>query len=77
MGGSGSHQFTVPCESGEDVIVYTQDGAYAANIEKAEVDALPKATPLPERLKPAFQLAASQGGAQLELLRTGNFGRYE
>ncbi|MGA2093208.1 MAG: aminoacyl--tRNA ligase-related protein, partial [Sedimentisphaerales bacterium] len=41
MGGSGSHQFTIPCESGEDVIVYTQDGSYAANIEKAGVDALP------------------------------------
>jgi prolyl-tRNA synthetase len=42
MGGSGSHQFTVPCESGEDIIVYTQDGSYAANIEKAAVDPLPK-----------------------------------
>jgi hypothetical protein len=39
--------------------------------------ALPKATPLPERLKPAFQLVASQGAGQLELLRTGNFGRFE
>ena len=45
MGGSGSHQFTVPCESGEDVIVYTEDGSYAANLEKAAVDALPPATP--------------------------------
>ncbi|MBN2211966.1 MAG: proline--tRNA ligase, partial [Sedimentisphaerales bacterium] len=42
MGGSGSHQFTVPTETGEDVIVYTEDGSYAANIEKAAVDALPK-----------------------------------
>ncbi len=42
MGGSGSHQFTIPCESGEDVIVYTEDGQYAANIEKAAVDPLPK-----------------------------------
>jgi prolyl-tRNA synthetase len=42
MGGSGSHQFTVPCESGEDIIVYTENGSYAANIEKAAVDALPK-----------------------------------
>ena len=41
MGGSGSHQFTIPCPSGEDVIVYTEDGSYAANIEKAEVDAPP------------------------------------
>jgi prolyl-tRNA synthetase len=42
MGGSGSHQFTVPCESGEDMIVYTEDGSYAANLERAQVDALPK-----------------------------------
>ena len=42
MGGSGSHQFTVPCENGEDIIVYTEDGEYAANLEKAPVDALPK-----------------------------------
>ncbi len=41
MGGSGSHQFTVPCESGEDTIVYTEDG-YAANLERAGVDPLPK-----------------------------------
>ena len=42
MGGSGSHQFTIPCESGEDTIVYTEDGSYAANLERAEVDPLPK-----------------------------------
>lgn len=42
MGGSGSHQFTVPCDSGEDIIVHTEDGTYAANIEKAGVDPLPK-----------------------------------
>ncbi|MHC4618759.1 MAG: proline--tRNA ligase [Planctomycetota bacterium] len=42
MGGSGSHQFTIPCESGEDVIVHTADGSYAANLEKAAVDPLPK-----------------------------------
>ncbi|MBN2137120.1 MAG: proline--tRNA ligase [Sedimentisphaerales bacterium] len=38
MGGSGSHQFTIPCESGEDTIVYTEDGSYAANLEKAAID---------------------------------------
>jgi len=42
MGGSGSHQFTVPCESGEDTIIYTEDGSYAANLERASVDPLPK-----------------------------------
>ena len=44
MGGSGSHQFTIPCESGEDTIVYTADGSYAANLEKAAVDPTPKET---------------------------------
>ena len=38
IGGTGSHEFMVPCETGEDTIVHTEDGTYAANIEKAEVD---------------------------------------
>jgi prolyl-tRNA synthetase len=42
MGGSGSHQFTIPVESGEDTIVYTEDGSYAANLERASVDPPPK-----------------------------------
>ena len=42
MGGSQSHQFTVPCETGEDIIVQTDDLSYAANLEKAEVDPLPR-----------------------------------
>lgn len=42
MGGSGSEQFTIPCENGEDVIVQTEDGSYAANLEKAAVDPVPK-----------------------------------
>ena len=45
MGGSGSHQFTVPCESGEDTIIYTEDGSYTANLERADVDPLPKQKP--------------------------------
>jgi prolyl-tRNA synthetase len=52
MGGSGSHQFTIPCESGEDTIVYTADGSYAANLEKAAVDPLPK-EPAPGAIPPA------------------------
>ena len=42
MGGSGSHQFTIPCANGEDVIVYTEDNSRAWNIEKAPVDPLPR-----------------------------------
>lgn len=35
IGGSGSQEFMVLAEAGEDDIVYTDDGKYAANIEKA------------------------------------------
>ena len=48
MGGSGSHQFTVPCENGEDIIVYTQDNRHAWNLEKAPVDPLPKTRAAPD-----------------------------
>ena len=50
MGGSGSHQFTIPCPSGEDIIVYTEDGSYAANLEKAAVDPLSKAKQPPKTM---------------------------
>ena len=65
MGGSGSHQFTIPCESGEDIIVYTEDGSYAANIEKAAVD----------RLAPAG--TAGKNSPAPELVHTPNIGSIE
>ena len=46
IGGTGSQEFMVPTPVGEDVIVHTADGSYAANIEKAEVDPPPKAAPI-------------------------------
>jgi len=45
IGGSGSHEFHVLADSGEDRIVYTDNGKYAANIELA-------AAPLPPARKP-------------------------
>lgn len=36
IGGSGSHEFHVLANSGEDDIVFNTEGTYAANIEKAE-----------------------------------------
>ena len=45
IGGSGSHQFTVPCDSGEDCIVHFEDGSRAWNLEKAPVDPPPKEKP--------------------------------
>ncbi|NJO41666.1 MAG: proline--tRNA ligase [Cyanobacteria bacterium CRU_2_1] len=35
IGGSGSQEFMVLAEAGEDEVLYTDDGKYAANVEKA------------------------------------------
>ena len=35
MGGKHSHEFMVPAETGESEVAYTEDGGYAANIQKA------------------------------------------
>ena len=64
MGGSGSHQFTIPCENGEDVIVHTEDGKYAANIEKAAVDPLPKEKPI--KNAPAIKEVHTPGVGSIE-----------
>ncbi len=37
IGGSGSHEFTSPCAAGEDIILTSDKGNYAANVEKAEI----------------------------------------
>ncbi|MBS9402191.1 proline--tRNA ligase [Halomonas sp. TRM85114] len=55
IGGSGSHEFQVLADSGEDAVVFSTSSDYAANIEKAE--ALP--APLgetPERPAPQEEL---------------------
>ncbi|MGD1855804.1 MAG: proline--tRNA ligase [Leptolyngbyaceae cyanobacterium] len=44
IGGAGSHEFMVLAEAGEDEVLYTEDGQYAANVEKAvslPADAVP------------------------------------
>ncbi|MDO4777357.1 MAG: proline--tRNA ligase [Cardiobacteriaceae bacterium] len=43
IGGTGSHEFHVLADTGEDDIVFSSDGQYAANMEKA-VAALPEGT---------------------------------
>ena len=35
IGGSGSNEFMILAEAGEDEVLYTDDGQYAANVEKA------------------------------------------
>ena len=46
IGGSGSTEFMVLAEAGEDEVLYTEDGKYAANVEKA-VTLPPEAEPSP------------------------------
>jgi prolyl-tRNA synthetase len=35
IGGDASHEFMVPAPTGESEVAYTEDGSYAANLEKA------------------------------------------
>jgi prolyl-tRNA synthetase len=54
IGGSGSTEFMVLAEAGEDEVLYTEDGQYAANVEKAvslPPDALPSAFTAYEKLE--------------------------
>ena len=46
IGGSGSQEFMVLAEAGEDEVLYVEDGSYAANVEKA-VSLPPDAEPSP------------------------------
>jgi prolyl-tRNA synthetase len=58
IGGSGSQEFHVLAESGEDLIAFSSDSDYAANIEKAEA------------LAPTAELAAAT--QEMELVDTPN-----
>ena len=46
IGGSGSQEFMLLADAGEDEVLYTEDGKYAANVEKA-VSLPPDAEPSP------------------------------
>lgn len=46
IGGSGSQEFMVLADAGEDEVLYTEDGKYAANVEKA-IALPPDAEPSP------------------------------
>ncbi len=41
IGGDASHEFMVPTDAGEDYLVQSEDGTYAANLERAQVAPLP------------------------------------
>jgi prolyl-tRNA synthetase len=64
MGGAGSEQFVVPCATGEDVIVRTDDGAYVAALEAAAADA--PAPPSGQRTGPAMEEVFTPGVGSIE-----------
>lgn len=37
IGGSSSHEFMVLADTGEETLVYSEEGSYAANVERAEI----------------------------------------
>ncbi|ASJ26253.1 proline--tRNA ligase [Laribacter hongkongensis] len=55
IGGTGSHEFQVLADSGEDVIAYCPTSGFAANIELAE--AVAPATPRPAASQPLAKVA--------------------
>ncbi|KTC88442.1 proline--tRNA ligase [Legionella cincinnatiensis] len=50
IGGSASHEFQVLADSGEDLIFYSDQGDYAANIEQATSLKPAKATPISQKI---------------------------
>lgn len=55
IGGTSSHEFMVLAETGEETIVYSDQGSYAANVERAEV--LPEPEHSPEAPRPLREIA--------------------
>jgi prolyl-tRNA synthetase len=49
IGGTSSHEFMVLADTGEETIVYTEGGTYAANVERAELLPEPDASPEPQQ----------------------------
>jgi prolyl-tRNA synthetase len=63
IGGSGSHEFHVLADSGEDAIAFCPDSDYAANVEMAE--AMAPATPRPGA-GAGMEMAATPGQHTIE-----------
>ncbi|MDX2038001.1 MAG: proline--tRNA ligase [Isosphaeraceae bacterium] len=60
IGGDSSHEFMVPSNTGEDIIIHCHESGYAANQEKAEIGAI--AWPAPaDPAAPAYEKVATPG----------------
>ncbi|MEL7239139.1 MAG: proline--tRNA ligase, partial [Planctomycetota bacterium] len=66
IGGSGSHEFTVPCDAGEDIILTSDKGNYAANVEKAETGERPHDFAKPAETDRPMMKQATRGTTSVE-----------
>ncbi len=64
IGGTSSHEFMVLAETGEETIVYTEAGQYAANVERAEL--LPEPPPATPFDYAALQSVPTPGVSTIE-----------
>ena len=68
IGGSGSHEFHVIADTGEDALVYCPDSDYAANMEAAE--AMPQSVP---RAAPSLPLTSTPTPGQAKCEQVAAF----
>lgn len=65
IGGDASHEFMVPCATGEDTVIRCEACGYAANREKAEIGR-PAAPAAPPADAPAYQAVPTPGQKTIE-----------
>jgi prolyl-tRNA synthetase len=64
IGGDASHEFMIPAENGEDVVVHCRDCGYAANLERAEIGA--RGGPPPEEPPAPLGQVDTPGASTIE-----------
>jgi prolyl-tRNA synthetase len=61
IGGESSHEFMVPCATGEDTVIYCEACGYAANQERAEVGGHDRPVRQPDPKAPPYQAVETPG----------------
>lgn len=61
IGGDSSHEFMVPCATGEDVVIRCESCNYAANRERAEIGKTPEAPPAARAEAPPYESVETPG----------------
>lgn len=61
IGGDASHEFMVPCSTGEDRVIQCPSCGYAANRERAEIGAQQVPASRPDPSAPAYEAVATPG----------------